>query len=194
MPTSLAGASLDVDARKRILLGLCDLFEALSTCSFVHGELQPSDIFYDDSRAGALCIGSLPGLRSHFELDGPLYAMAATAREQLQRHAADEYALGALAYRLHLPEQDFVRVFERLGSGQALARLDEVSNECSVSLADVIQRAVSREVTDRFESTSALVAGLRAALEVPVEHVEREPVEVAPGGNARSWSQSRSHF
>jgi hypothetical protein len=109
----------------------------------VHGNLQPVDVYCPSEDDAAFCIGSLPGLRARFDLDGPHYAMALSVVETLGERAADEYALGVLAYRLHMPAAEFVRLFEGYNVTQALPRLDSINAGCSASLADVIQGAVA---------------------------------------------------
>ena len=188
---SLTEEAVDFASRRRILLAVGDMLEKLSACGFVHGNLQPVDVYCPSEDDAAFCIGSLPGLRARFDLDGPHYAMALSVVETLGERAADEYALGVLAYRLHMPAAEFVRLFEGYNVTQALPRLDSINAGCSASLADVIQGAVARHVSSRLNSTIELVNALRAAFDAQVDicAIDREteasepsPIELDASG------------
>ena len=188
---------LDVDARLRLFLQVCDAVAYAHTRLVVHRDLKPSNVLVgsDDGgrpRATVLDFGIAKILTDDGDAlltqtgDGAL-TPAYAAPEQLRREptttATDVYALGVLLYELLAGR----RPYELAGATAAEAeRLVTAHDPAPMSRADgvpparasrlrgdldlIVQRAMAKEPERRYATADALAADLRRHLDgLPVD-------------------------
>jgi serine/threonine-protein kinase len=169
------GASTPIAERIDVLVAIADGLAAIHRAGISHGDVKPENILL--AATGRLVLMDLGLVRAHYEPDRGIVAgtpdyMAPEifAGRQLgtERHLADVYAFGILAYRLlagalpyNAPNPVDVLV------AHADSPVPKLSDAVPVPrrLSELVSSLMAKEPTDRPVSMDAVVWQLRAAKE-----------------------------
>jgi serine/threonine-protein kinase len=149
------------------------------------GELQVADFgiarVVDDTAAGMTAAGTVLGTAG--------YLSPEQARGEPASAASDRYALGVVAYELLTGGRPFER---GSATAEAAAHIHEPVPPASTrgvgippAVDDVLERALAKDPRKRYESATAFVAALRAALEPRPASVPTRVLQYGPSGRMR---------
>lgn len=160
--------SIDLPARLRLFLSVCEGVSYAHCHSIVHRDLKPSNILVDSSGHPKLLDFGIAKLvdatteqtRTVERLLTPDYASPEQRRGDAQTTATDIYSLGAVLYRLltgRAPRQ------EGAAGGEGSLRL--LNRELPRDLICILRKALRSEPSERYESVDAFAGDIRAFLD-----------------------------
>jgi tetratricopeptide (TPR) repeat protein len=163
--------ALDLNARLRLFLLVCDGVSHAHQHLIIHRDLKPSNILVDSSGQpklldfgiAKLLDGVTDQTRTVERLLTPQYASPEQLRGDNQTTATDIYSLGAVLYRLLTGRGS--RDTEISPAAQETIGSRSLSPELPRDIAYVLQKAMRHEPSDRYDSVSAFADDIRAFLE-----------------------------
>ena len=183
---------LDIAARLRLMVQVCDAVAAAHRSLIVHLDLKPSNLLVDrDGRARLLDFGTAklvrPGDLTSTRQMTPLYASPEQLRGESVTTACDVYSLGVVLYELVTGEWPFGsrdsmfgvwarasgetesrRLTERLTPEAAAARgmrVEQLRSALQGDLEAIVQKAIAPEPNERYLTVGALADDLERFLD-----------------------------
>ena len=163
---------LSTEEAIRIGLDVSSALGAVHAAGFVHGDVKTDNVMRcEDGRTVLMDFGAASRTASHERpFLTPLYAAPESLEGAAPHPTADIYALGTLLFRLATGDyptnaNDFeeLRAARREGKRASLAALRD---DLPVSFVSTVERALSDDPSQRFQSASELEGSLRRALRI----------------------------
>jgi tetratricopeptide (TPR) repeat protein len=164
-------ARLDVNARLKLFLLVCDGVSHAHQQLIIHRDLKPSNILVDSSGQPKLLDFGIAKLldavtgeaRTVERLLTPEYASPEQLQGGVQTTATDIYSLGAVLYRLltgRSPRDPDVST-----AAQELIRPSRLNSALPRDIDHILRKALRHEPSERYTSVSAFADDIRALLE-----------------------------
>jgi serine/threonine protein kinase len=164
-----------------LLVQVCAGVKAIHAAGIVHRDLKPQNLLVTSQ--GEIRIGDFAVSRTNdFErltAHGKMVGTIDYISPQYLEHGSvtpgcDIYAIGAIAFEIFARRPPFVAdgIYETLSlklRGEA-ERVDHVNPSCPKSVADVIQKALQRDASLRFQNADECIEALNRVLASPEAH------------------------
>ena len=168
---------LDVAARLRLFLELCEAVAYAHRNFIVHRDLKPANILVDsEGRVKLLDFGLARFVdaapqpaditQTAFAMMTPAYASPEQIRGEPIAAASDVFSLGVVLYELLAGRRPFGASGQTIGEVQrAVCELDPPPPGLASDLDKIVLKAISKEAGRRYPSVDALSGDVRAYLE-----------------------------
>jgi len=194
VPIDVYSQELDIRAKIRLFLGVCDAVAYAHRNLIIHRDIKPSNILVDkgggpkllDFGIAKILVASSDQTHTQERVLTPDYASPEQVRGEAQSTATDVYSLGAVLYRLLTGQSPhaFPNRTEAIDAANCTTRptpARRLNPELPADLDFILLKALRSEPQERYSSVEQLAADLGAFL-------ESRPVR-ARSGNV--WYRSR---
>jgi eukaryotic-like serine/threonine-protein kinase len=189
--TTISRATAGGVPPRRVLMWACGLLDALDyahAMGYVHRDIKPQNLLIGEGKAGepdvvkladfglarAYCNSPISGLTFTGDIAGTLFYMAPEQMLNLRatKPAADIYSTGALLVHLLTGKRHYEFPENIVGQTRALLEqepipLAKLRPSLPARLCAVVDRSLSREPAERFESAEAMKHALEEFLRAP---------------------------
>lgn len=177
--------TLDVSEAADYLKQICDAVSYAHKKNVIHRDIRPANIIYSEEE-DLLKVGDfgtskilMTGQLAETKIGSPPY-MAPEQFDGKAQFQSDIYSIGVMAYKMitgKLPYYDInpSRIEAKVKKGQATApNLVETSVPKEVS--DVVMKAISKDVSERYSRASDFIRNLEKALDRSVRSTEMDDI------------------
>jgi YVTN family beta-propeller protein len=179
---------LDPARALSICAQVADALDAAHERGLVHRDVKPSNVLLDSREHAYLADFGLtrrladqaPGFDAGLSLGTPAYVAPEQIEGKVVNGRADQYSLACLLTECLIGEPPFPRTSE---AAVLFAHLEEAP-PAPPGLEEVMQRALTKDPVDRYESCAAFVEAAREALGVAEPRASRWPLALAGVGAA----------
>jgi len=176
---------LPVSQVRRWLLQIAGALQHAHRAGVVHRDVKPGNVLVDPegnavvTDFGIAKVADEPGLtRTGMLVGTPSYMSPEQCMEGEVTGAADQYALGALAYHLlggRPPFTGTAMAVLQAHLSETPAPIQELRPDCPQPLAGLVHRMLAKDPAERWPSMAEVVTALEGAGETAITHFESVP-------------------